>query len=99
MREMDELISDERRRKRGSDTVYESLNYDVVDSKLNRDFAFSMTASLLRRIDLMRWVVTLFIGAVTAIIAFLLDISIKYVTKFKFSLINNSTTFQIPFFN
>uniref|UniRef100_A0A0K8VLC3 H(+)/Cl(-) exchange transporter 7 n=1 Tax=Bactrocera latifrons TaxID=174628 RepID=A0A0K8VLC3_BACLA len=74
------------------DDVYESLDYDVCDNVLfKEDQKFSDNARFNIRKDILRWIIFIQIGVVTALIACVIDIPIEELSAVKYTFLKNCT--------
>lgn len=66
-------------------TKYESLDYDVCENKLWEKEQISINSRFTIRKDLARWIVSLFIGILTALVGCIIAISIEEISLYKYS--------------
>ncbi|CAG7629207.1 unnamed protein product [Allacma fusca] len=64
---------------------YESLDYDVCENTLLIDEERTKGFRFIQRKDLYRWVIMIFIGVITALIACAIDITIEEISSIKYS--------------
>ncbi|EGD74244.1 H(+)/Cl(-) exchange transporter 7 [Salpingoeca rosetta] len=70
--------------------VYESLDYEITESRVEMKERRKLTLKDHFRDVILRWVILFFIGIFTAFAAFAIDVGIKIISKYKFGFIRDS---------
>ncbi|XP_037948241.1 H(+)/Cl(-) exchange transporter 7 [Teleopsis dalmanni] len=82
---------------RNSNSIYESLDYEVCENKLYRNAQRkSQTRRFHLQRDILRWIIFIKIGVITALVACVIDIIIEALSTRKYELLKKSVDANVP---